>query len=83
MNTNGQFSNHTIETLRDVIYSIRDIYPMAQLTRHYDGIQKKDCPLFYTPFSKDVGINEKQREVRGDERWIHLRNFLDGVTNTY
>jgi hypothetical protein len=67
-NTVGEYAQETIETLKDLIRSIREIYPGADLTRHYDGTQKKDCPRFYTPYVEN-----------GEEQWIALRNLLDGV----
>ena len=71
MNDNGEFSKDTIETLKELIAYIRNTYPRAQLARHYDGVQKKDCPKWYTPLAKDG--------KKGDERWIALRNYLDNI----
>jgi N-acetylmuramoyl-L-alanine amidase len=44
----GKFSEQSIETL---IYCISTL-PKLPLKRHYDWTQK-DCPLYYTPFTKD------------------------------
>jgi hypothetical protein len=71
MNNDGEFAQDTIETLKEVVEFIRRTYPHTQLYRHFDGEQKKDCPKFYTPLAKDG--------KEGDERWIALRNYLDGV----
>jgi N-acetylmuramoyl-L-alanine amidase CwlA len=56
INKEGKFSDRSIETL---IYCI-SLLPKVQLLRHYDWT-KKDCPLYYTPFSKD-----------GDDHWREL-----------
>jgi len=68
MNEKGEFADNTINTLKELVAYIRTIYPGAKLERHFDGVQKKNCPNFYTPY-----------ETNGDEKWIELRNFLDGV----
>jgi N-acetyl-anhydromuramyl-L-alanine amidase AmpD len=66
-NEAGEFSNATIETLRDVVAYIRTCHPDAVLTRHYDGTQKKDCPRFYTA-----------HVTQGEGRWAQLRDLLNG-----
>jgi len=70
-NEAGKFSDKTINTLKELIRQIREIYPKTKLTRHYDGVQKKDCPRYYTPLAADL--------KKGDERWAKLQNFLDDV----
>jgi hypothetical protein len=55
-----------------------------KLERHYDGVQKKDCPLFYTPLS-EVTTREKQYNevpMKGDERWEYLKLFLNDWDRT-
>ena len=71
MNSDGVFSQETVETLKELIADIRKTYPRAKLERHYDGIQKKDCPKWYTPLARDGKV--------GDKRWLALRNYLDDV----
>nr|AGS53518.1 hypothetical protein [uncultured bacterium contig00055] len=68
MNELGEFAPDTKKTLKELVAHIRTIYPQAKLGRHYDGTQRKDCPRWYTPAVEG-----------GDEHWIALRNYLDGV----
>ena len=71
MNNDGEFEQDTVETLKELVAHIRKTYPRARLERHFDGTQKKDCPKWYTPLARDG--------KEGNERWIALRNYLDGV----
>lgn len=72
MDTDGEFSQATVETLKELVEHIRrNTFLSAKLERHYDGTQQKDCPKWYTPFSRDG--------KKGQERWIALRNYLDGL----
>jgi hypothetical protein len=68
MNVNGEFSEATIKTLKDLVTYVRQTYPNAKLSRHFDGTQKKNCPSWYTPFVDD-----------GEQRWQELKSFLDGA----
>jgi len=81
MNNEGEFSKASIETLRQLIVHIRkEIGKPLSLERHFDGVQKKDCPRFYTPLS-EVLTRENQQEnstVTGDKRWEELKSFLNG-----
>lgn len=60
MNTDGEFSKRTIETLRYLIAEL----PEVPLKRHYDWT-KKDCPRWYTPLVYD-----------GDKHWDELVRSL-------
>jgi N-acetylmuramoyl-L-alanine amidase len=78
MNINGEFSKMSIDTLYSLVNYIREktgIY--LQLERHYDGTQKKDCPLFYTPFSKIINKNADGCDLDGQQRWKELKCFLN------
>jgi len=79
MNAAGEYSPETIETLKELVAHIRETYPKTTLERHYDGTQKKDCPRFYTPVTSLLdGGGRVANPEGGDERWIKLRNYLDG-----
>jgi hypothetical protein len=70
MNTEGEFSKTTIDTLKLLIKHIRkEIGLNLELERHYDGTQKKDCPKFYTPVTS---LPES-----GQKRWEDLKVFLN------
>lgn len=56
-NTDGKFSDKTIETLHDLCQTLPDV----ELVRHYDWT-KKTCPLYYTPMTEG-----------GQERWEELK----------
>ena len=75
MNEAGEFAPDTIKTLKELVKHIRETYPHTTLSRHFDGVQKKDCPKYYTPLARDG--------KQGDERWIALRNYLDDVTDSF
>jgi len=66
MDTKGEFSQVTIETLKELIAHIRTVYPKTKLERHFDGVQKKDCPRYYTPIVEN-----------GQERWEKLKSYLE------
>jgi hypothetical protein len=69
MNTMGEFDDYTIQTLCESVRMIRDFYPTVKINeRHYDGIQKKNCPNFYTPFVEG-----------GEQRWQKLKDILDAA----
>jgi N-acetylmuramoyl-L-alanine amidase CwlA len=70
-NVDGKFSDTSIDTL---IYCISTL-PKLPLKRHYDWTQK-DCPLYYTPFSKDG--NKYWRELVAaieEEAWNEDREI--------
>jgi len=67
-NTEGLFDDGTIETLKELIAHIRETYPDTKLVRHFDGAHKKDCPRWYTPHVDG-----------GENRWLNLKNYLDGA----
>jgi N-acetylmuramoyl-L-alanine amidase len=78
MNENGEFSKMSIDTLYSLVKYIREKTGInLQLERHYDGIQKKDCPLFYTPLSKIVNKNADGHDLDGWQRWEELKSFLN------
>ena len=80
MNKEGEFSKHTIDTLRAVIKYIRQETGLdLSLERHYDGIQRKDCPRFYTPLSEVITKEEQYNnvEMKGEERWEYLKAYLN------
>ncbi len=56
MNTDGQFSQASIDTLKELLKTL----PKVELKRHYDWT-KKDCPRYYTPIVTD-----------GDAHWAAL-----------
>jgi hypothetical protein len=72
----GSFSEPTKEKLKELIAYIRKTYPEAKLERHFDGVQKKDCPRFYTNVTA-MGDGRLPNPAGGEERWIELRNYLD------
>jgi len=78
MNMDGEFSKTTIDTLRVLIQYIRDrTHLQLKLERHYDGIQKKDCPLFYTPLSNVITKDSNNINLNGQDRWKYLGLFLN------
>jgi hypothetical protein len=85
MNNEGEFSKQSIDTLRLLIADIRkEIGQDMKLERHYDGVQKKDCPRFYTPLSEVITREKQYNEVpmKGDERWEYLKLFLNDWDRT-
>jgi len=76
----GEFSQASIDSLRELIAYIRQIHPQAkQIVRHYDGVQKKDCPRYYTPIVSLLdGGGRVDNPVGGDQRWDALREYIDG-----
>jgi hypothetical protein len=78
MNINGEFSKMSIDTLYSLVKYIRKVTgKYLRLERHYDGTQKKDCPLFYTPVSKIVSGNTGGYGLDGQRRWEELKSFLN------
>ncbi|MDR2965579.1 MAG: peptidoglycan recognition protein family protein [Treponema sp.] len=80
MNIEGEFSKLSIDTLKLVIQHIRnEIGNNLKLERHFDGVQEKDCPRFYTPLSDMVTREEQYNHVpmQGQERWEKLKLFLN------
>ena len=79
MNASGAFAPATVETLKELVSLIRKTHPGARLARHYDGAQKKDCPRYYTPaMSLFDGGGRVANPEGGEERWVKLRDYLDG-----
>jgi hypothetical protein len=78
-NAAGEFSEKTIKTLQELVRHIRretglDLF----LERHFDGVQKKDCPRFYTPVTDLVGVDGRvENPEGGDQRWADLISFLN------
>jgi hypothetical protein len=85
MNNEGEFSKQSIDTLRLLIAAIKkEIGQDMKLERHYDGVQKKGCPLFYTPLSEVITKEEQHNniETNGEERWEYLKLFLNDWDRT-
>ena len=79
MNEQGKFSESTIKTLKELIHKIRkDVDINLPLERHYDGVQKKDCPKFYSPLSNVITKDNFNNELNGQQRWENLVDFLNG-----
>jgi hypothetical protein len=79
MNTEGEFSAATIETLRELVRHIRTETGLPlPLERHFDGLQKKDCPRFYTPCSEVITKDKNGEKQGGDQRWKELVEYLNG-----
>jgi len=78
-NLAGEFSDTTIATLRDLVAHIRkEIGKPLPLERHYDGVQKKDCPRYYTDVTGLAGVDGRvENPLGGNERWEELRKFLN------
>jgi len=80
MNAAGEFSQKTIDTLKELVMHIkkqtgRDL----KIERHYDGMQKKDCPRYYTPVTSLLdGGGRVYNPIDGDTRWESLKAFLGG-----
>jgi hypothetical protein len=83
MNTTGEFSKLTMNTLRLVIQHIRnEIGKDLMLERHHDGEQKKDCPRYYTPVTSFLESGGRVANPEGgQQRWENLVNFLNGGGN--
>jgi len=81
MNATGEFDPVTIKTLKDLIQYIRDNTGRDLiLERHYDGVQKKDCPRFYTPVTSLLdGGGRVVNPIGGNERWEVLKRYLNSV----
>ena len=61
----GVFSASLIASLKEVIALIRTTYPDTNVVRHFDGVQKKDCPRYYTPLG-----------AGGEEAWETLKILI-------
>jgi len=79
MNTAGEFSQQTINTLRGLVKYIRvDTGKNLEIERHFDSVQKKDCPRFYTPITSLLdGGGRVANPEGGQQRWEALKMFLD------
>jgi len=80
VNEEGEFGGLTTDTLKCLIRHIRRETGLdLSIERHYDGVQKKDCPRFYTPVTGLVGVDGRVVNPEGgQERWEKLKSFLDG-----
>jgi hypothetical protein len=81
MNTMGEFSQRTIETLKELVQHIRkQTGKNLILQRHYDGAQKKDCPRYYTPITSLLdGGGRVYNPIGGEERWEELKKYLNAA----
>ncbi|MCL2722208.1 MAG: peptidoglycan recognition protein family protein [Treponema sp.] len=79
MNIAGEFSQTSISTLKELIQHIRkEAGKFLELERHFDGVQKKDCPRFYTSITNLVGVEHRFLNPEGgQQRWEILKGFLD------
>jgi N-acetylmuramoyl-L-alanine amidase len=69
-NTAGEFGYTTLGWLKELVQHIRQETGLdLPLKRHFDGVQGKPCPLYYTDFSEIPG---------GQKRWEELKLFLNG-----
>jgi len=79
-NVMGEFSDTTVETLKELVEHIREVYPGAvKIQRHFDGKQGKDCPRFYTRITSLLdGGGRVANPAGGDLRWENLVDYLNG-----
>ena len=79
-NAMGEFSDTTIETLKELVELIREAHPgAATILRHFDGKQGKDCPRFYTRITSLLdGGGRVANPEGGDARWENLVDYLNG-----
>ncbi|MCL2252356.1 MAG: peptidoglycan recognition protein family protein [Treponema sp.] len=84
MNKAGEFSKTTIDTLHSLIKHIREeVNSNLTIERHFDGVQKKDCPRFYTSVTKNSGVDARiENPEGGDKRWEDLKLFLNDWDRT-
>jgi N-acetylmuramoyl-L-alanine amidase CwlA len=71
LNTTGEFSSQTIDTLIQLLKRL----PKIPLVRHYDWTSK-DCPRFYTN-SHVSGDGRVPNPEGGDQRWEELVKILE------
>lgn len=43
----GEFSNASIQTLKELITYLKELLGPLEIVRHFDGEQKKRCPEYY------------------------------------
>ena len=81
MNTEGEFSEATKNTLKELVAYIRgQTKTDLKLERHFDCTQGKDCPRFYTPVTSLLhGGGRVANPPGGDERWEELKQFLNEI----
>ena len=81
MNLAGEFSAATIQTLKELVRHVRKETGIdLKLERHFDGVQKKDCPRFYTPVANLTGVEGRAANPDGgDMRWEELKAFLNAA----
>jgi hypothetical protein len=78
-NVEGKFSKESEETLRLLVRHVREATGLnLPLKRHFDGMQGKPCPLYYTTASGVVSKDSDGGERNGQERWEDLKQFIDG-----
>ena len=79
MDAAGEFSRETIQTLKELVQHIREETGRnLEIERHFDGVQKKDCPRFYTPVANLVGVEGRAANPEGGgRRWEELKRILD------
>jgi len=84
MNTAGEFSETTQKTLKELVNFIRQQTGInLKLERHFDGIQKKDCPRFYTPVVSLLdGGGRVANPEGGQERWERLVEYLNETSKS-
>jgi hypothetical protein len=73
MNTTGQFSDDTIETLKKLLAR----FPNLPLKRHWDWRDDRDCPRYYTPVTSMAGVEGRINNPEGgQQRWEELVEWL-------
>jgi len=79
MNAAGEFSIASLDTLKKLVHYINhNVGKELEIERHFDGVQKKDCPRFYTPVTGLVGIDHRVVNPEGgQDRWESLKMFLN------
>jgi len=79
MNKAGEFSETTKKTLKELVAFIRaQTQRKLKLERHYDGVQMKDCPRFYTPVVSLLdGGGRVENPEGGEDRWQQLKEYLN------
>jgi len=78
-NKAGEFDDVTKKTLKELIAFIRQqIGTDLILERHFDGVQKKDCPRYYTPVTSLLdGGGRVENPEGGQGRWEKLAEYFN------
>ena len=81
MNAAGEFSQISLLTLKELVQYIRNETKLnLELERHFDGVQRKDCPRFYTPVTSLLdGGGRVTNPPGGQGRWDELKEFLNAA----